>query len=166
MKTACLIMGGVIVLHSSQASAQRGSTPFIDRKVTPLTLGTWIPLPEVYGRMDNFGWDTKRNLLIVSALANDTVEIIGDLPAGDDRSENFREPSWTGVDRRHRSNNGSGDEMENPRTHQCTCHGFGRTEPTAIHSLSAAWGFHRGGHPIRRCRRRLTLRTWRQRSLV
>jgi hypothetical protein len=78
MKTACLIMAGVIVLHSSQASAQRESTPFIDRKVTPLTLRTRIPLPGVYGRMDHFGWDTKRNLLIVSALGNDTVEIIGD----------------------------------------------------------------------------------------
>jgi WD40 repeat protein len=35
-------------------------------------------LPGVYGRIDPFGWDSKRGLLIVSALGNDTVEIIGD----------------------------------------------------------------------------------------
>jgi hypothetical protein len=28
--------------------------------------------------MDHFGWDTKRGLLIVSALGNDTLEIVGD----------------------------------------------------------------------------------------
>jgi DNA-binding beta-propeller fold protein YncE len=42
----------------------------------PLTLRTRIPLPGVYGRMDHFGWDTKRGHLIVSALGNDTVEIV------------------------------------------------------------------------------------------
>jgi len=44
----------------------------------PLILRTRIALPGVYGRMDHFGWDTKRGLLIVSALGNDTVEIVGD----------------------------------------------------------------------------------------
>ena len=42
-----------------------------------LILRTRIALPGVYGRMDHFGWDSKRGLLIVSALGNDTVEIVG-----------------------------------------------------------------------------------------
>src|SRR5258708_4673293 len=42
----------------------------------PLTLRTRIPLPGVYGRMDHYGWDSKRGILIVSALGNDTVEIV------------------------------------------------------------------------------------------
>ena len=33
-------------------------------------------LPGVYGRMDHYGWDSKRGVLIVSALGNDTVEIV------------------------------------------------------------------------------------------
>jgi DNA-binding beta-propeller fold protein YncE len=42
----------------------------------PLTLRTRIPLPGVYGRMDHYGWDSKRGILLVSALGNDTVEIV------------------------------------------------------------------------------------------
>jgi hypothetical protein len=42
----------------------------------PLTLRTRIPLPGVYGRIDHYGWDSKRGILIVSALGNDTVEIV------------------------------------------------------------------------------------------
>jgi hypothetical protein len=44
----------------------------------PITLRTRIPLPGVYGRMDHYGWDSKRGRLLVAALGNDTVEIIGD----------------------------------------------------------------------------------------
>ncbi len=42
----------------------------------PLTLKTRIALPRVYGRMDHYSWDTKRGNVIVSALGNNTVEII------------------------------------------------------------------------------------------
>jgi hypothetical protein len=42
----------------------------------PMTLRTRIPLPGVYGRIDHFGWDSKRGRLLVSALGNNTVEII------------------------------------------------------------------------------------------
>src|SRR5262249_1335825 len=42
----------------------------------PLTLRTRIPLPGVYGRMDHYGWDAKRGILFVSALGNDTVEVL------------------------------------------------------------------------------------------
>ena len=41
-----------------------------------LSLRTRIPLPGVYGRIDHYGWDGKRGNLIVSALGNDTVEIV------------------------------------------------------------------------------------------
>src|SRR5262249_8443544 len=79
MKIAYVIFATVIALHSGQVSAQgEGTPPLIDRKVMPLTLRTRIPLPGVYGRMDHFGWDTKRGRLIVTALGNDPVEIVGD----------------------------------------------------------------------------------------
>jgi hypothetical protein len=77
MKTACMIIATAVALHSGQGSAQKESVP-VDRKVAPLTLRTRIPLPGVYGRMDHFGWGSKRGLLIVSALDNETVKIIGD----------------------------------------------------------------------------------------
>jgi hypothetical protein len=77
MKTACMI-ATVIALHSSLTFSQEEGFPPVDRKVEPLTLRTRIPLPGVYGRIDHFGWDSKRGLLIVSALGNDTVEIIRD----------------------------------------------------------------------------------------
>ena len=78
MRISYVIIATVVALQSSQAFAQGEGAPLIDRKGTPLTLRTRIPLPGVYGRMDHFGWDSKRGLLIVSALGNDTVEIIGD----------------------------------------------------------------------------------------
>jgi DNA-binding beta-propeller fold protein YncE len=33
-------------------------------------------LPGVYGRMDHYGWDSKRGILLVAALGNNTVEIV------------------------------------------------------------------------------------------
>src|SRR6266702_2965389 len=45
-------------------------------KLPPVYLRTRIALPGVYGRMDRYGLDTKRGVLIVSALGNNTVELI------------------------------------------------------------------------------------------
>ncbi|HEV2170202.1 MAG TPA: hypothetical protein VGR40_04605 [Candidatus Binatus sp.] len=42
----------------------------------PLTLRSIIALPGVYGRMDHYGWDSKRGVLLVTALGNNTVEIV------------------------------------------------------------------------------------------
>jgi hypothetical protein len=71
------------VLLLDQASAQTGAPAAGSRaespeagKPPPLTLRARIPLPGVYGRMDHYGWDSKRGVLIVSALGNDTVEIV------------------------------------------------------------------------------------------
>ncbi len=47
-------------------------------QASPITLRTRIPLPGVYGRMDHYGWDSKRGRLLVAALGNDTIEIVGD----------------------------------------------------------------------------------------
>ena len=74
---------GVAVLLGGRAFAQINTPPADSRadsqsvgKPSPLTLRTRIPLPGVYGRMDHYGWDSKRGVLIVSALGNDTVEIV------------------------------------------------------------------------------------------
>jgi len=45
-------------------------------KLPPLTLRSRIALPGVYGRMDHYGWDGKRGILFVTALGNNTVEVI------------------------------------------------------------------------------------------
>lgn len=45
-------------------------------KIPPLTLRSYIALPGVYGRMDHYGWDSKRGVLLVTALGNNTVEIV------------------------------------------------------------------------------------------
>jgi DNA-binding beta-propeller fold protein YncE len=78
-----VVFGGVAVLLGGRAFAQINTPPADSRadsqsvgKPSPLTLRTRIPLPGVYGRMDHYGWDSKRGILIVSALGNDTVEIV------------------------------------------------------------------------------------------
>src|SRR5258706_1912909 len=76
---AGLLFGGVAALLMHQASAQhtdrRADSPDVGGPPV-LSLRTRIPLPGVYGRIDHYGWDGKRANLIVSALGNDTVEIV------------------------------------------------------------------------------------------
>jgi hypothetical protein len=74
MRTSCMLVA-VAALCSNPAAAQEQAIGAAD--ANPLVLRTRIALPGVYGRMDHFGWDNKRGLLIVSALGNDTVEIVG-----------------------------------------------------------------------------------------
>src|SRR5215813_11320962 len=72
---AIIVVAAALLLGPAIASM----TPAISQgtdKVAPLTLRTRIPLPGVYGRMDHYGWDSKRGILIVSALGNSTVEIV------------------------------------------------------------------------------------------
>jgi DNA-binding beta-propeller fold protein YncE len=52
------------------ASAQQA------REVSPLQLEEQIPVPNVAGRIDHFTADAKRRRLIVSALGNNSVEVI------------------------------------------------------------------------------------------
>ena len=74
MRNAWIVATAVVALYSGFASAEGQGR--VEAKPAPLILRTRIALPDVYGRMDHFGWDTKRGLLIASALGNDTVEII------------------------------------------------------------------------------------------
>ena len=46
------------------------------REIPPLRLIQEIPLPGVQGRIDHFGVDVKRHRVIVSALGNNTVEVV------------------------------------------------------------------------------------------
>ncbi len=68
---------GLAALVFGQAYAQQNVPQRKEfDKPPPLTLRTRIPLPDVYGRIDHYGWDSKRGILIVSALGNNTVEIV------------------------------------------------------------------------------------------
>lgn len=59
----------------------------------PLVLTGAIPLENVHGRIDHFGFDPK-NRLFVSALGNNTEEVI-DLSAPTGRSYDHRNPCST-----------------------------------------------------------------------
>jgi len=77
---AGLLFGGVaaaLLMHpaSAQHTDRRADSPDVGGPPV-LSLRTRIPLPGVYGRIDHYGWDGKRANLIVSALGNDTVEIV------------------------------------------------------------------------------------------
>lgn len=62
----------LLVASGSHVSAQRHSTP---ESAAPLVLTDAIPLSNVQGRIDHFGFDPK-NRLFVSALGNNTEEVI------------------------------------------------------------------------------------------
>ena len=68
---AALLVGAAV----GQVPTSPASPPGMET-IAPLTLRTRIPLPGVFGRIDHYGWDSKRGILIVSALGNDTVEIV------------------------------------------------------------------------------------------
>ena len=70
-------LGLVLVLIATftiQVCAQKHSPPPSE---APLVLTGAIPLPSVKGRIDHFGLDPAHNRLLVSALGNNTEEIIG-----------------------------------------------------------------------------------------
>ena len=71
---------GVITLVGLGVFAFRGErtakTQSTGRDILPLQLEEQIPVPNVAGRLDHFTADVKRKRLIVSALGNNTVEVI------------------------------------------------------------------------------------------
>jgi hypothetical protein len=73
---SALVVMMFVCLASAQHSTPSAPSAADAGKTSPLYLRTRIALPGVYGRMDHYGWDTKRGVLIVSALGNDTVELI------------------------------------------------------------------------------------------
>jgi outer membrane protein assembly factor BamB len=76
LRKACgLGLGLVLVVaFSIQVCAQKNSPP---PSFAPLVLTGAIPLPNVKGRIDHFAFDPTHNRLFVSALGNNTEEIIG-----------------------------------------------------------------------------------------
>jgi DNA-binding beta-propeller fold protein YncE len=79
MRAVIIVAAGLAALHLGHALAQPPVPPTSSQdagKISPITLRTRIALPGVYGRMDHYGWDSRRGILIVSALGNNTVEII------------------------------------------------------------------------------------------
>jgi hypothetical protein len=62
-----------IAAFTIQPSAQKNSAP---PSAAPLVLTGAVPLPNVKGRIDHFGFDSTNNRLFVSALGNNTEEII------------------------------------------------------------------------------------------
>lgn len=64
----------IVAVTSGIARAEAPPAPQTSKP--PLLLKARVALPGVYGRMDHYSWDTKRGNVIVSALGNNTVEII------------------------------------------------------------------------------------------
>jgi DNA-binding beta-propeller fold protein YncE len=58
--------------HSARSSATAQQA----REIAPLQLEEEIPVPNVAGRLDHFTADAKRKRLFVSALGNNTLEVI------------------------------------------------------------------------------------------
>jgi hypothetical protein len=67
----CLTLALIVAL-ATHVYAQKSSTPAATR---PLVLTGAIPLPNVQGRIDHFGFDPN-NRLFVSALGNNTEEFL------------------------------------------------------------------------------------------
>jgi len=64
----------VIAAFTIQMCAQKSSAP---STAAPLVLTGAIPLPNVKGRIDHLEFDPAHNRLFVSALGNNSEEIIG-----------------------------------------------------------------------------------------
>jgi len=74
-----LVVGGLVlaivgILASRSWKTALALTP--SREILPLQLEEQIPVPAVAGRLDHFTADAKRRRLFVSALGNNTVEVI------------------------------------------------------------------------------------------
>lgn len=65
------VLGSFCVRGSKPVAAQTAQ-----RELLPLQLEEQIPVPGVAGRLDHFTADAKRKRLFVSALGNNTVEVI------------------------------------------------------------------------------------------
>jgi DNA-binding beta-propeller fold protein YncE len=67
-----LVMLGIISSYGSKKVVAQNST----REILPLQLEEQIPVPSVAGRIDHFSADAKRKRLFVSALGNNSLEVI------------------------------------------------------------------------------------------
>jgi hypothetical protein len=71
----CLGIGGVLGVFAFKGDQELASQAS-GREVLPLQLEEQIPVPSVAGRIDHFSADAKRKRLFVSALGNNTVEVL------------------------------------------------------------------------------------------
>jgi len=69
-----LLMAGPSKVASQTSKAAPQSQPA--REISSLQLQQQIPVPNVMGRLDHMSSDSKRRLLFVSALGNNTAEVI------------------------------------------------------------------------------------------
>jgi hypothetical protein len=65
--------------HAQTPAASGSPAANTDKTLAPLTPRSRIVLPGVFGRIDHFGYDSRRGNLFVAALGNDTVEVINSL---------------------------------------------------------------------------------------
>jgi DNA-binding beta-propeller fold protein YncE len=68
----CVVSNSTTVNGAQEPTTAKSSA----REIAPLQLEEQIPVPNVAGRLDHFTADAKRKRLIVSALGNNTVEVI------------------------------------------------------------------------------------------
>lgn len=66
------VASGMLVLKSGKTAVAQSSA----REFQPLQLEEQIPVPGVAGRLDHFTSDAKRRRLFVSALGNNSLEVI------------------------------------------------------------------------------------------
>jgi DNA-binding beta-propeller fold protein YncE len=67
-----LAAAGILIGHGSKSVVAQTQT----RELLPLQLEEQIPVPGVAGRLDHFTADAKRRRLFVSALGNNSLEVI------------------------------------------------------------------------------------------
>ena len=72
VRAAALITFGALAMVGPETAAAQTQA----REILPLQLEEQIPVPAVAGRLDHFTVDAKRKHLFVSALGNNTVEVI------------------------------------------------------------------------------------------
>jgi DNA-binding beta-propeller fold protein YncE len=77
-RTAAVLAIPVLAIVGASSLVARGPVALsvAARDVTPLQLEEQIPIGGVAGRLDHFSADVKRKRLFVSALGNNTVEVI------------------------------------------------------------------------------------------
>jgi hypothetical protein len=74
--SVCLVSTAMVVALLCSAQSDGTSAPSKGRESLPLQLEEQIPAPNVAGRIDHFSADSKRKRLFVSALGNNSVEVV------------------------------------------------------------------------------------------
>src|SRR6202166_3002183 len=74
--TIGLVAVAALAVLTIQTTRKARAQTLAPRELLPLQLEEEIPVPGVAGRLDHFTTDAKRKRLFVSALGNNTVEVI------------------------------------------------------------------------------------------